>query len=60
MKIIRFGILALLMTVCAVSQTLSAQKDQTPGSDWEKFIGAWSRFQGRMESRWQPVCLSAC
>jgi hypothetical protein len=41
MKIIRFGILALLMAVCAVSQTHSAEKDQTPSSDREKFIGAW-------------------
>lgn len=41
MKIIRFGILALLMAICAVSQTHSAGKDQTQSSAREKFIGAW-------------------
>jgi Lipocalin-like domain len=41
MKIIRFGILALLMAVCAASQTHSGEKGQTPSSAREKFIGAW-------------------
>jgi Lipocalin-like domain len=40
MKIIRFGIL-VLMAACAVSQTRSAEKDQSQGSAREKFIGAW-------------------
>ena len=35
MKIIRFGILALLMAVSAVSQA------QTASSDRERLIGAW-------------------
>jgi Lipocalin-like domain len=42
MKTIRFGILAPLMAVCAVSQTHSAEKkSQAPHSDRERFIGAW-------------------
>ena len=42
MQVIRFGILALLMAVCAVSQTQSAEKkSQPPNSDRERLIGAW-------------------
>jgi Lipocalin-like domain len=41
MKIIRLGILALLMAICAVSQTHSAKNNQTQSSAREKFIGAW-------------------
>jgi hypothetical protein len=41
MKIIRFGILALVMAICAVSQTHSAEKNQRQSSASEKFIGAW-------------------
>src|SRR5260370_29925629 len=42
MKIIRFGILVLLLAACTVSQTHSAEKkSQTPNSDRERFIGAW-------------------
>jgi hypothetical protein len=39
---IRRGILALLVTVCGVSQTHSAEKKGPPlGSDRERLIGAW-------------------
>ena len=41
MKIIRFGIFALLMAACAVSQADLGKKSQTPNSDRERFIGAW-------------------
>lgn len=41
MNLIRFGILALLITVCGVSQTLSAGKNGVPSSDRENLIGAW-------------------
>lgn len=40
MNLIRFGILALLMTVCGVSQTHSAE-NKGPASDRERLIGAW-------------------
>jgi hypothetical protein len=40
MNLIRFGIFALLMTVCGVSQTHSA-KSKGPASDRERLIGAW-------------------
>jgi hypothetical protein len=40
MNLIRFGILALLMTVCGVSQTHSAET-RGPASDKERLIGAW-------------------
>ena len=40
MNLIRFGILALLMTVCGVSQTHSAV-NKGPASDRERLIGAW-------------------
>lgn len=40
MNLIRFGILALLMPVCGVSQTHSA-KSKGPASDRERLIGAW-------------------
>jgi len=38
MKVNRSGMLALLVTACAVSQTQSGEK---PTSDRERFIGAW-------------------
>lgn len=41
MKLIRFGILVLLVTLCAVSQTRSAEKTGASVSDREKLIGAW-------------------
>jgi hypothetical protein len=41
MKIIHRGILALFMAVAAVSQTDSAEKNQTPSSERERLIGAW-------------------
>lgn len=41
MKMIRFGILVLLVAVCAVSQTPSAEKTGASVSDRQKLIGAW-------------------
>ncbi len=41
MKMIRFGILVLLVALCAVSQTPSAEKTGASVSDREKLIGAW-------------------
>jgi Lipocalin-like domain len=41
MKMIRFGILVLLLAVCAVSQTHSAEKASASVSDREKLVGAW-------------------
>jgi Lipocalin-like domain len=42
MKTISYGILALLFVpVCAVSQTHSAEKKGSSGSDRERLIGAW-------------------
>jgi hypothetical protein len=42
MKAISYGILALLLVaVCGVSQTHSAEKKDTSGSDRERLIGAW-------------------
>jgi hypothetical protein len=41
MKAILIGTVALLAAVCGVSQTHSAGKEVTPGSDREKLIGAW-------------------
>ena len=42
MKTISYGILALLfVSVCAVSQTPSAEKTGPSGSDKERLIGAW-------------------
>jgi hypothetical protein len=42
MKTISYGILAfLLVTVCAVSQTHSAEKTRLTPSDRERLIGAW-------------------
>ena len=42
MKIMRLGILAGLLVICAVSQTRSTEKKtQTPNPDRERFIGAW-------------------
>jgi Lipocalin-like domain len=41
MKMIRLGILVLLLAICAVSQTHSAEKTAAPNSDGEKLIGAW-------------------
>jgi Lipocalin-like domain len=41
MKTIGFGILALLVAVCGVSQTRSGEKKGPPGSDRERLIGAW-------------------
>jgi hypothetical protein len=40
MKTILFGILVMLVTVCGVSQTHSAEKKGS-GSDRERLIGAW-------------------
>lgn len=41
MKMIRFGIRVLLVAVCAVSQTPSAEKTGASVSDRQKLIGAW-------------------
>ena len=41
MKTILLGTLAVLAAVCGVSQTYSAGKKDTPGSDRERLIGAW-------------------
>lgn len=41
MKMIRFGILVLLVALCAVPQTPSAEKTGASVSDREKLIGAW-------------------
>ena len=41
MKIIRFGILALLIGVCGISQTPFAEQRGASGSGRDKLIGAW-------------------
>lgn len=41
MKIIGFGILAVVMALSGVWQTRCAEKGPTPGSDTERLIGAW-------------------
>lgn len=40
-KMIGIGILAVLMTVNGVSQPRTAEKNGRPGTDRERFVGAW-------------------